>query len=203
MADTSDNTDLIELDTDLPIWDRFFHVAPLVLVGTIDADGSPDLAPKHMVTPMGWQNYFGFVCSPRHSTCANIARDGVFTVSYPRPEQVLQTSLSASPRLEDGDKPVVGYLGTSPARKVDGVVIDGAYLYLECRHFKTYDDFGDNCLITGQIVAAYADAHFLRASEHDDQEVIHESPLLAYLTPGRFASIDRSNAFPFPADMKK
>jgi hypothetical protein len=33
--------------------------------------------------------------------------------------------------------------------------------------------------------------------------VIHDSPLLAYLAPGRFATIDRSNAFPFPAEMKK
>ena len=36
-----------------------------------------------------------------------------------------------------------------------------------------------------------------------DQELVHESPLFAYLAPGRFASIDRSNAFPFPANMKK
>jgi len=194
---------LIDIDTSRPIWDRFFHVAPLVLVGTLDEDGSPDLAPKHMVMPMGWQNYFGFVCAPRHSTCANIERSGVFTVSYPRPEQVLQASLSASPRLDDGDKPVIDYLATSGARDVESVVIDDAYLYFECRHHQTVGGFGDNCLITGTIVSAYGDSDFLRASEHDDQELIHDSPLFAYLAPGRFATIDRSNAFPFPADMKK
>jgi flavin reductase (DIM6/NTAB) family NADH-FMN oxidoreductase RutF len=194
---------LVDIDTAHPIWDRFFHVAPLVLIGTLDENGSPDLAPKHMVMPMGWQNYFGFVCTPRHSTCGNVDRSGVFTVSYPRPDQVLQTSLSASPRLEDGDKPVIDYLETLAAREVDGIVIDDAYLYFECRHFKTIDGFGENCLITGEIVAAYGDPGFIRASEHDDQELIHESPLFAYLAPGRFANIDRSNAFPFPADMKK
>ena len=59
----------------------------------------------------------------------------------------------------------------------------------------------------GELVAALvflqAEAAFLRAYEHDSQEVIHDSPLLAYLAPGRFATIDRSNAFPFPAEMKK
>ena len=35
------------------------------------------------------------------------------------------------------------------------------------------------------------------------QDLIHQSPLLAYLAPGRFAAIERSNAFPFPAEMKK
>ncbi len=70
-------------------------------------------------------------------------------------------------------------------------------------HFKTVGGFGENCLITGEIVAAYAESTFIRASEHDSQELIHESPLFAYLAPGRFAAIENSNAFPFPAEMKK
>lgn len=198
----SDKTHLVEIDTSQPVWDRFFVVAPLVLIGTIEPDGSLDLAPKHMVTPMGWQNYFGFVCSPRHSTCSNIQQNGEFTVSYPKPSQVLFSSLAASPREFTGDKPVIDYFDTFPAQIVDGAFIDEAYLFFECRHFKTVDGFGENCLITGEIIAAYADADFLRSSEMDDQELIHDSPLFAYLTPGRFATIDKSNAFPFPADMK-
>ena len=193
----------ITLDTKTPIWDRFFTVAPLVLIGTTDADGALDLAPKHMVTPMGWQNYFGFICTPRHSTCSNIDRDGVFTVSYPKPSQVLMTSLAASPRVDEGEKPVIDYFQTFPATEIDGQFVVDGYLYFECRHHKTVDGFGENCLITGEIVAAYADEHCLRASEADDQETIHESPLFAYLAPGRFAAIDRSNAFPFPESMKK
>ena len=39
---------LVTLDASQPVWDRCFMVAPLVLVGTRDADGSLDLAPKHM-----------------------------------------------------------------------------------------------------------------------------------------------------------
>ena len=65
------------------------------------------------------------------------------------------------------------------------------------------DGFGDNCLVTGSIVAAYADDYFLRHSQADDQETIHDAPLFAYLAPGRFATIERSNAFPFPESMKK
>ena len=193
---------LVDIDTQGPVWERFFTVAPLVLIGTLDEDGEIDLAPKHMVTPMGWQNYFGFVCSPRHSTCSNIERTGQFTVSYPKPSQVLYTSLAASPRVE-GQKPILDYFDTFDAREIDGALIDDAYLYFECVHFKTVGGFGENCLITGEIVAAYAESTFIRASEHDSQELIHESPLFAYLAPGRFATIDNSNAFPFPAEMKK
>jgi len=195
--------EVVELDTSRPVWDRCFMVAPLVLIGTRDEDGALDLAPKHMAFPMGWKNYFGFVCSPTHHTYINIERDGVFTVSYPRPSQVLYAALAASPRLSDGPKAVLQSFPTFPAKKIDGEFIEEAYLFLECKHHKTVDGFGDNCLITGEIVAAYAHPDYIRSSEYDDQELIHSAPLFAYLPPGRFATITRSNAFPFPADMKR
>ena len=195
--------DVVELDASRPVWDRCFMVAPLVLIGTRDEDGSLDLAPKHMAFPLGWKNYFGFVCSPKHHTCSNIERDGNFTVSYPKPSQVLYASLAASPRYANGPKTVLQSFATFPAQKIDGEFVEDAYLFLECRHYKTVDGFGDNCLITGEVVAAYGHPDYIRSSEYDDQELIHDAPLLAYLPPGRFASITRSNAFPFPADMKR
>ena len=53
MTAPDDRNHLVEIDTSQPIWDRFFTVAPLVLIGTIEPDGSLDLAPKHMAMPMG------------------------------------------------------------------------------------------------------------------------------------------------------
>ena len=203
MANAESGTQIVELDTDKPVWDRCFMVAPLVLVGTKDEDGSLDLAPKHMAFPMGWQNYFGFVCSPSHHTYRNIERTGVFTVSYTKPSQVLYASLAASPRYAAGQKTILQSFATFPAQKIDGEFIEDAYLFLECKHYKTVDGFGDNCLITGEVVAAYAHPDFIRSTELDDQELIHDAPLMAYLPPGRFATITRSNAFPFPADMKR
>ena len=194
---------VVELDIARPFWDRCFMVAPLVLVGTKDEDGALDLAPKHMAFPMGWQNYFGFVCSASHHTCINIERDGEFTVSYPKPSQVLYASLAASPRYEGGPKTILQNFATFEATKVDGEFIEDAYLFLECKHFKTIEGFGKNCLITGEVVAAYADPDYVRSSELDDQELIHDHPLFAYLPPSRFATIAASNAFPFPADMKR
>ncbi len=203
MGESTAETQIVELGTEEPVWDRCFMVAPLVLVGTRDEDGSLDLAPKHMAFPMGWQNYFGFVCSPRHCTSANIERTGEFTVSYPKPSQVLYASLAASPRYEGGEKTVLQSFPTFPAKRINGEFIDDAYLFLECRHFKTIDGFGDNCLITGEVVAAYAHPDYIRSTQLDEQELIHDAPLMAYLPPSRFATITKSNAFPFPADMKR
>ncbi|MFC1695051.1 flavin reductase family protein [Pseudomonadota bacterium] len=194
---------LVELDVSQPVWDRFFWVAPLVLVGTREADGSHDIAPKHMAMPIGWENYFGFVCTPRHHTYSNILRDGVFTVSYPRPDQLVLTSLAASPRCGDDDKLALSVLPVFPAQKVDGVLVEGGYMYLECQLERIIDDFGINSLIIGRVVAARVAEDSERVHEQSDQALIHNSPMLAYLHPGRFATIRKSLTFPFPAGMKK
>ena len=186
-----------------PIWDRVFMVFPLVIVGTKEADGSYDLAPKHMAMPMSWENHFGFVCTPQHNTYHNAKREGAFTVSYPNPSQWIQASLTASPRCEDGQKHSLELIETFPAETVDGVLVKDGYLHLECELDRIVDDFDANSLIVGKIVAAHADTSMLRSEEQDDQELIFNNPLLSYLHPGRFAEIKETMAFPFPKGMKK
>ncbi len=195
--------EIISLDTSQPIWERFFTVAPLVVIGTREADGRFDLAPKHMVTPLSWENYFGFVCTPSHGTYQNIVRDRVFTVSYPRVDQVVLASLSASPRCEDNTKPSLDALPTLAAKVVDGVLLKDATLFFECELHSITDGFGINSLIAGKIVAAHATADCLRAMDTDDADVVSRSPLLAYVSPGRFAEISESRAFPFPAGFRR
>jgi flavin reductase (DIM6/NTAB) family NADH-FMN oxidoreductase RutF len=190
---------LVTLPEDLPVWERVFTVNPLVVVGTREEGGGYDLAPKHMAIPMGWENYFGFVCTPRHRTYHNARREGVFTVSYPRPTQVVLASLAAAPRESDGSKLAAHALPTFPATEVDGLFIEDAYLFLECALDRIADDFGENSLIVGRILAAHVREDYLRASERDDQDLIHGSPLVAYLSPGRYAPVGESYSFPFPA----
>jgi flavin reductase (DIM6/NTAB) family NADH-FMN oxidoreductase RutF len=203
MDNPARNQELIELDVAQPIWDRFFWVAPLVLVGSREAGGSHDLAPKHMALPMGWDNYYGFVCTPRHHTYSNIERSGVFTVSYPRPAQLVLASLAASPRCGEEDKPALAALPVFAASAVDGVLLQGGYLFLECELERIVDGFGVNSLIIGRIVAARVAADSERVFEASEQAMIDKAPLLAYVHPGRFASINRILSFPFPEGMRK
>ena len=194
----NENADkLIPLAIDQPIWDRFYGVYPLVIVGSKEGQGY-NLAPKHLAMPLGWDNYFGFVCSPRHTTYDNIRRHGVFTVSYPRPTEVLLASLAAAPRCEDRSKPSLQVLPTFPARQVDGVLVKECYLFLECTLHSMIDGFGPNSLIIGTVVAAAAHEDALRAEERDEGDQIFASPLLAYVSPGRLAEIRQTMAFPFP-----
>ncbi len=157
----SPGDNLVTLDTQHPIWDRFFTVAPLVVVGTREQNGDYDLAPKHMVTPLGWENYFGFVCTPSHSTYRNIQREKVFTVSFPTAESVVLASLAASPRCGDESKPVLAALPTFAASKIDGRFLVQSRLFFECELDRIVDGFGVNCLIAGRIIAAQIAANAL------------------------------------------
>jgi flavin reductase (DIM6/NTAB) family NADH-FMN oxidoreductase RutF len=200
-AKTTDR--LIPLAVDRPIWDRVFSVAPLVIVGSQEESGQFNLAPKHLAMPLGWENYYCFVCSPGHSTYHNIRRHGVFTVSYPVPSDVLVASLAAAPRCEDRSKPSLLALPTFPARQVDGVLVQGGYLFLECALHSVLDGFGPNSLIIGEVLAASAREGALRDVDRDEADHIFQFPVLAYLSPGRLAEIRHTTAFPFPAGFSR
>jgi flavin reductase (DIM6/NTAB) family NADH-FMN oxidoreductase RutF len=193
-----DSSKLIPLPVDRAIWERVFSVAPLVLIGSKEPTGDYNLAPKHLAMPLGLGPYFCFVCSPRHTTYHNIRRDGVFTVSYPRVAEVVYTSLAAAPRSEDQSKPSLLALPTFAASKVDGVLVKGCYLFLECGLHSVLDDFDGYSLIIGNVVAAAARDDALRQQEIDEADQIFQFPLLAYLHPGRIAEIRQSTAFPLP-----
>lgn len=188
---------LVSLDLNQPIWERFFTVAPLVVIGTQEPDDAYDLAPKHMAMPLGWDHYFGFMCTPRHHTYQNVRRTLEFTVSFPQPNQVLAASLTAAPRCGDDHKLSLTALPTIKANVLDGIFLQDAYLCLECELDRIVDGFGENSLIAGKILAAHVDEAALRISARDDQDLLRQAPLLAYLSPGRYACIDHSQSFPF------
>jgi flavin reductase (DIM6/NTAB) family NADH-FMN oxidoreductase RutF len=193
---------LVELPLGPGLWDRVFTVAPLVLVGTKEASGW-DFAPKHMAMPLGWEGFYCFACTPRHATYRNVQAHSQFTVSFPRPDQILETSFAAGGRYQGDAKPALGAVPTAPARVVDGRVVQGCPLYLECELERIVDGFGPNSLIVGRVVAASAVREAVRGAEVDDADLVHRLGLLAYLAPGRFAVVRDSLSFPFPADFRR
>jgi hypothetical protein len=119
-------------------------------------------------------------------------------VSFPNPDQVLLTSLAAAPRCDDDSKPSLQLLPTIPASTIEGRFLKDSYLFLECQLDRIVDGFGKNSLIAGKIVAAQVREKSLRAMDKDDQDIMQNSPLMAYLPPGRYAAIDDTRSFPFP-----
>ena len=196
--------DLVRLNTNEAIWNNVFTVAPLIVIGTKEG-ANYDLAPKHMATPVGRNNFFAFVCTPNHSTYNNVQKSGEFSVSFPIPDQVVLTSLCASPRCEDSriEKPIVKALPTTKCHTIDSIFFKDSYLFLECELVKVIDGFEEYSIITGKIKEAFVNNEYLKLSDKDEQKQIYENPLLAYIADGRFAEIKDSYNFPFPEGFKK
>ena len=194
---------LTKLNMEFPIWDQIFTIHPLVVIGTVNPDSTYNFAPKHMAFPLGWENYFGFVCTPKHTTYQNIKTNGEFTVTYPKPDQVVDTSLTASPRSEDDTKPVLDSLDKFEASNIEGAFLQGGYAFLECKLIKFVDGFGENSLVLAEVVAAKAWSDVIIKPSKTDDESLFNNPRLVYISPGRYATIDKTYAFPFPAKFKK
>ena len=193
---------LRRLDDAANLFESVFTVAPLVLVGTRELDGSVNLAPKLMAMPLGWSGKYCFACTPRHRTHVNAERTEMFSVSYVTPEQAVVTGQAAAERDVTGDRPELAALPTVEAAEIDGVLVEGAHAALECRLLSIIRD-GDESLVIGTVVAAHARPSALRAADRDDADVVFEEPLLAYVTPGRLARVDRTTSFPFPARVQR
>lgn len=203
MSGATENESLVRLELSSPIWSRFFMAAPLVVVGTTEPDGTPDLAPKHMVMPLGWQNHVGFMCSETHSTRSNVLRTGEFTLTWLRPDSVVTAALAAAPRCDAGGKPSLDLLETFPAEEVDPPLVRGGYLYMECRLLETWDALAPASLIAGEIVAARVAESSVRRPSRHDADILAEDPPLVYLPPGWFGTVQEVRAFPFHQGMKR
>lgn len=202
--ETTDKSNYTSLNLSTAVWDRVFMVSPLIVVGTREGM-QYDMAPKHMAFPAGFDNYFGFVCTPEHATYQNIQRTEEFTVSFPLPDDIVPVSLSATSREELISKyrDVVGNLPVVRAETMDLPVLQDAYLVFECSVFKIIDGFGENSIVTGEIKAAFVKKDYRRVSDNDAQEQLSENNLLAFIAPDRFARISETQRFPFPKDFRK
>lgn len=133
----------------------------------------------------------------------NLQRTGVFTVGYPSPSMLLETSLSAAPRGQDGSKPTLEMLHFTPATAVDGLLIEGCRLHLECEVEQVVAGLGENSLVIGKVVAVHASQNMMRRIDRDDHDLLRDCPLLVYVHPGRVATIDETDAFPYHLTFKR
>lgn len=202
---SSENSEMIEIDLDQDVWNQCYTVHSLVVIGSKEEDLTYNFAPKHMAMPLGFSNHFGFMGTPRKSTYRNIDLQKEFTVSFPGPDQLVLTSLSATRREEDDTKPIIDQIPTVPAKQIDGKFLAGSYLQLECVLTEFLGKFGEWELVVGEIVAARVQKEMMRKRGNgtDEGKLVHDHPLLAYLHPDRFSVIKESHVFPYPKEFKR
>ena len=196
--------DFISLNVKESIWEHFYTVAPLVVIGSKEEQGF-DLAPKHMATPLGFSDFFGFVCTPRHNTYHNIKKHLRFSVSFVKPDQILLSSLAAMPRcaVKDFPQEITNQIPTITLNNEASIFVKDSYVMLDCSLHKIIDGFDDYSLITGKIEQAMVHKNYKIVSDEGHQKQIYDHPLLAYIAQGRFASIKETLSYPYPKDFQR
>ena len=97
-----------------------------------------------------------------------------------------------------GPPQVFGFAVASETHLWAGFLVRDAYFQLECELEEVKDGYGPNSLIIGRVVEAHASPEALRVTDRDDGDVTAEAPLMAYVSPGRYARVQETYAFPFP-----
>lgn len=82
---------------------------------------------------------------------------------------------------------------------MEGVYLSESRAVLECELDRVVEDFDGFGLVVGRIVDARVREEALRLSDRPDDEVLADAPLLAYLSPGRYAEVTSGYTFPLPA----
>ncbi|MGI9532230.1 flavin reductase [Lutimonas sp.] len=204
MQATDPLKDFISLELKDSIWEHFYTVAPLVVIGSKESQGF-DLAPKHMATPLGFSDFFGFVCTARHNTYQNIKKHSRFSVSFVKPDQILLSSLAAIPRcaVKDFSQEITNQIPTLLSEDGEVIFVQDSYVMLDCALHQIIDGFDDYSIITGRIRSARVHKNYKIVSDEGHQKQIYDHPLLAYIAPGRFANIHETLAYPYPKDFQR
>jgi flavin reductase (DIM6/NTAB) family NADH-FMN oxidoreductase RutF len=166
---------------------RSWHPSPLlgqvVLVTTLNEDGTSNLAPKSWVSMMAFRPaLLALGCNSSHWTARNALRTGEFVVNVPGAELAAAAWRAAElphPRqVED-----VG-LTSRPAARVAPPLIEECKAHLECRVAR-HVAFDNEVVIFGEILDAALDR---AALDRDDPYSYLE--LLVFLEGGMFGVVD-------------
>ena len=108
---------LVTFREDQPVWDRVFTVNPAG--AGRDQGGERRVRPRPQAHGVahGLGELLRVRLYPAPRTYHNARREGVFTVSYPRPTQVVLASLAASPSEGDGSKAAAGRAADLPGER--------------------------------------------------------------------------------------
>jgi len=192
-------SDKIELDSH----GCCFSIKPIILVTTLGSNGLPNVAPKTQCTSIGrHEEYFAFVCTPRHHTYQNAKADGEFVVNYPGPELIERVS-AASQFAENVDEVVLSGLTSIPSLVVKPPRIKECRVHLECE-VADVKDLDDGSIILGKVVSRSGDREisFKKGTAEENINLLSTHPLLTYVYPNHYASINTAEKFIFPKNYK-
>jgi flavin reductase (DIM6/NTAB) family NADH-FMN oxidoreductase RutF len=186
---------------------------PIGWIGTLDAQGRPNLAPYSFFNGVADRPpLVMFSSGGRKDSLANVEATGEFTVSLAGWDQREAMNTSSAPLAPGVDEFAAAGLQAVPGLKVKAPRVGGAPAALECRLWRTLELPGGNyTMVIGEVVALYIDDRFVRDGRVDtgamrvlsrlgymDYGVLEPSTIFSLQRP--LASDDGQTVLPPPAE---
>lgn len=167
---------------------RTWHPSPLlgqiVLVTTLNEDGTSNIAPKSWISMMAFEpSLVAIDCNLLHWTAQNILARKEFVINVPGAE--LAEIVWKSHELPHPRPVEAAGLTPIPSLKVKPPRIEECKAHLECV-LDQYRTYGDEVILLGRIVAASLDKAALEAN--DPYEYLK---MFVYLEAGSYGVIER------------
>jgi len=173
---------------------------PVGWIGTVDADGRPNLAPYSFFNAVSDRPPMVFFSSAGlKDSLRNVLATGEFTCSLSTWDLREAMSLSSAPVAAGVDEFALAGLETAPSLRVRPPRVLRSPAALECRLWKTLETPGSYTLVFGEVVAVYIDDRFVTAEGLVDTGAMRVLSRLGYmdygvLTPESIFSLQRPQA---------
>ena len=173
---------------------------PVGWIGTVDADGRPNLAPYSFFNAVSDRPPLVFFSSAGlKDSLRNVLATGEFTCSLSTWELREAMNLSSAPVAPGVDEFALAGLETAPSLRVRPPRVLRSPAALECRLWKTLETPGSYTLVFGEVVAIYIDDRFITTEGRVDTGAMRVLSRLGYmdygvLTPESMFSMTRALA---------
>jgi flavin reductase (DIM6/NTAB) family NADH-FMN oxidoreductase RutF len=163
---------------------RNFVVLPVILVTTVNKQGTPNASVKTNFMTVSSMRRYAFSCSPQHHTYQNIIETGQFVINVPT-EDIVAKVLKAAMITEKPCPPHVNEIEEArltpfPSEKVIPPGIKECIAHYEC----LLDWCKDN-IIVGKVVAVSVDKTLIDGTDKRKPIVIGGQGLDGYTTVGK------------------
>lgn len=176
----------VNLDLDKRSWHPSPLLGQIVLVTTLNEDGTSNVAPKSWISMMALKPpILALGCSLKHWTARNILARREFVVNVPGAE--LTETIWCIHKLPHPRPVEAGGLTPIPAASVKPPRIEECRAHLECvldRHIA----YGDEVILLGQIVSVSVDS-----AACDAADAYAQMRMLFFLEDATYGVIERAN----------
>jgi len=172
----------------------FFAPLPVLIIGTYDADGTPNAMNAAWGGQVG-MTQISLSLSPSHKTTENIRLNREFTVAYASAERIAACDyVGIVSGSREPDKLAKCGLTVTRSDKVNAPVIDQLPVTVECKVIDIQEEFGETRVVA-EVVGLKADESVLTDGKVDYSKaglVIYDTATKCYRKIGESVAAARS-----------